>query len=126
MSDTITRIRNAQISRHKSVIVRNTKLILNVLQIFLSEGYINAINNIYINNKNYIQVVLKYNNESRPLVNELKMISKPSKSVYRKFKEIYAINNNLGLIVLSSSLGILSHKNAKKLKVGGKIICKIF
>ena len=109
----------------KSVIVPLSKFRLEILEILKSEGYIN---NFFIEkneNKQYLIVNLKYY-EGSPVIKEIKRISKPGRRVYSKATSIPRIQNGLGLAILSTSKGVMSDTDARKNKIGGEVICRVF
>jgi len=125
ISDSITRIRNAQMMFQKSIIINNSKHIKNILQVILTEGYIKCLNLIKIDGREYIKIFLNYDKNNKPIINKIQIISKPGRRVYIKKNEMKNIYDN-GIYILSTSNGILSNLSAKKMKIGGEIICKIF
>jgi len=125
ISDSITKIRNAQMMLQKSIILSNSKYIKNILQVILMEGYIKCLNLIKIAGREYIKIFLKYDKNNKPIINKIQIVSKPGKRVYIKKNEMKNIYDN-GIYILSTSNGILSNLSAKKMKIGGEIICKIF
>ena len=126
ISDGIARICNAQIVTHSSVILKYSKFVYNILQVLLQEGYVLSINNIEINNKAYIRVILKYDKQYKPVIKKIYMVSKPSKRIYKKRRNINFMCNNLSILILSTSYGVMSNFKAKKLGIGGEIICAVF
>lgn len=126
LSDSVTRIRNAQKVFHSSVLIKYSKVVQGTLQVLLGEGYIKSIKYIKIKNKEYIRVGLKYIKNSKAVINNIIIISKPGKRTYQKCNDIKNIYNNLGISIISTPLGIMSNVRAKKSRVGGEVICKIF
>ena len=125
VGDMFTRIRNGQMRTLKSVNVPLSKFRLQILEILKSEGYIN---NFFIEkkeNKQYLIVDLKYY-EGLPVIKEIKRISKPGRRVYSKATSIPKIQNGLGLAILSTSKGVMSDTDARKNKIGGEVICRVF
>ena len=125
VGDMFTRIRNGQMRTLKSVNVPLSKFRLQILEILKSEGYIN---NFFIEkkeNKKYLIVDLKYY-EGSPVIKEIKRISKPGRRVYSKATSIPKIQNGLGLAILSTSKGVMSDTDARKNKIGGEVICRVF
>ncbi len=121
ISNMLTNIRNGQLSKKKSILIFYSKIKESILKILLNEGFIK--NYKLINNK--IIIILKYflNN---PVITKIKKISKPSLRIYKSYKDIPIIMSGLGICIVSTSLGILTGKEAIKLKVGGEIICYVF
>ena len=126
IGDMFTRIRNGQMRNLASVNVPASKFRSKILEILRTEGYIN---NFYLesseNNKKIIKVNLKYY-EGSPVIKEIKRISKPGRRVYSRATSIPKIQNGLGIAILSTSRGVMSDIDARKNKIGGEIICKVF
>ena len=132
VSDMLTRIRNASLARHTFTTVRFNKLNLAVLKVLQAEGYINDFElEKQPNNITIIKVFLKYKGWwiKKPLFSILKRISKPGQRVFSGYKNFQKIINVLkyeqGIAIVSTSIGVMSHKKAKKLKKGGEIVCYI-
>nr|YP_011005019.1 30S ribosomal protein S8 [Analipus japonicus]WAM61882.1 30S ribosomal protein S8 [Analipus japonicus] len=127
MADTLTRIRNANLVRHQIVRVMNTKMTFSVVKILKEEGYISSFEEIEISNKKYLLICLKYHSQKRqPIITGIKRISKPGLRIYVNKSNLPNILNNLGIAVLSTSKGILTNSKAKKLGIGGEVICYIW
>jgi len=126
VGDMFTRIRNGQMRSLKEIDVPASKFRLSILEILKSEGYIN---NFFIenneNNKKTLKVNLKYY-EGSPVIKEIKRISKPGRRVYSRATSVPKIHNGLGLAILSTSKGVMSDSEARKNKIGGEIICRVF
>lgn len=127
IADMLTRIRNANLVRHRIVQVLKTKLTLSLAQILKEEGYIANFEEIKIAKKSYLLLSLKYYNQRRqPIITAIKRISKPGLRVYVDKKNLPIVINNLGIAILSTSKGILTNIKAKKLGIGGEVICYIW
>ena len=132
VSDMLTRIRNASLARHSSVAIPYSTLNLNILNVLLKEGYIKGFElQILEKNQKIIKASLKYKGWwiKKPLFSILKRISKPGQRIFSGYKElpkkISVLKYKQGTAILSTSIGVISHAKAKKLKVGGEIICYI-
>nr|QZL38557.1 ribosomal protein S8 [Sargassum ilicifolium var. conduplicatum] len=127
IADMLTRIRNANLVRHQIVRVIKTKIIFSLTKILKEEGYISSFEEIEIDNKKYLLLCLKYHNQKRePIITGIKRISKPGLRVYVNKSNLPNILNNLGIAVLSTSKGIITNHKAKKLGIGGEVICYIW
>lgn len=132
VSDMLTRIRNACLVKHQSTNIIYTKLNLDILKVFLTEGYINNYQIYEINNKPiFINIQINYKGWwiKEPLFISLKRISKPGKRIYSSYKTFNKIINNLrynqGLAIISTSIGVMTHYKAINMKKGGEILCYI-
>nr|QXI87732.1 ribosomal protein S8 [Sargassum feldmannii] len=127
IADMLTRIRNANLVRHQIVRVIKTKIIFSLTKILKEEGYISSFEEIEIENKKYLLLCLKYHNQKRePIITGIKRISKPGLRVYVNKSNLPNILNNLGIAILSTSKGIITNHKAKKLGIGGEVICYIW
>jgi len=132
VSDMLTRIRNATLARHSFVRVNYSKLNLAILKVLTSEGYITSFDfETNENSQKLIKVSLKYKGWwiKKPLFSDLKRISKPGQRVFSGYKHFNEVIDTLqyeqGTAIISTSLGVMSHIKATKLKKGGEILCYI-
>lgn len=127
IADLLTRIRNACMVKNRIVKVLDTRMSKDILGILKSEGLIENFKIINENKHSYIVILLKYTEDSsQPVITHLKRISKPGLRVYVKSKNIPKVLNNLGISILSTSKGILTNFQAKRMKVGGELLCCIW
>lgn len=127
IADTLTRIRNANLVRHQIVRVLKTKITFSIIQILKEEGYISSFEEIEISKVKYLLLCLKYHSQKRqPIITGIKRISKPGLRIYVNKNNLPNILNNLGIAILSTSKGILTNNKAKKLGIGGEVICYIW
>ncbi len=133
VSDMLTRIRNASLARHSFTRIRYSKLNLAILRVLEAEGYINE---FYIENdentsQKIIKALLKYKGWwiKKPFFSTIKRISKPGQRVFSPYKNfskiVDGLNSEQGIAVVSTSIGVMTHSKAAKLKKGGEIICYI-
>ena len=132
VSDMLTRVRNASLAHQAFTRVKFNKLNLSVLKVLETEGYIESFNiENQTNNTKLIKVFLKYKGWwiKKPLFSTLKRISKPGQRVfssYRNFNKIIdVLKYEQGTAIISTSIGVMSHTKATKLKKGGEIVCYI-
>lgn len=127
VSDLLTRIRNAQMIGKKFVESPMSLERRGVLQVLFDEGYIAGFSVVEGKNSSFkiLRVELKYN-ENGPVIAEIKRISKPGRRVYSSIKNLPLIKNGLGISILSTNKGILSDVEARKMLVGGEVICSVF
>jgi len=127
ISDLLTRIRNANMVKHRIVYIPSTKMSLAILKILKNEGYIEKFENFEENNKKYLIVFLKYIGKKRePVISKLKRISKPGLRIYSNSKKLPIVLNNLGIAIVSTSKGVITNLRAKELGIGGEILCYIW
>ncbi|KQC11893.1 MAG: 30S ribosomal protein S8 [Desulfuromonas sp. SDB] len=126
IADMLTRIRNAIRANKKTVEVPYSNLKFQLAQIMQAEGYIEGVQQPADQIKKFFTVELKYINDQKPVITNLKRVSRPGLRVYRGYREVPRILDNIGISVLSTPLGLMTDREARKKKVGGEIICKIW
>jgi small subunit ribosomal protein S8 len=127
IADMLTRIRNGQQRKLISINVPYSKFREQVLSVIRNEGYIKSYKKVPVaKNIDSFVVDLKYLRDGRPVIQEIKKVSKPGRRIYTPISDLGACYNNLGVVILSTSKGVLSDVQARKEKVGGEIICQIF
>ena len=132
VSDMLTRIRNASLAKHSFTCVKYSKLNLAILNVLQAEGYIKsyAVQSLE-NNKADIKIILNYKGWwiKKPLFSTLKRISKPGHRIFSGYKHfddtIDVLRYEQGIAIISTSIGVMSHNKATKLKKGGEILCYV-
>ncbi|WCR54552.1 MAG: 30S ribosomal protein S8 [Wolbachia endosymbiont of Ctenocephalides orientis wCori] len=125
IGDFLTRIRNAQLAMHRTTRVLFSKVNSSILEILKEEGYILDYKKEVENNILSFIVKLKYYDRS-PVINDIARVSKPGCRRYSRYKDISKAYNGLGIFIISTSKGIMTDYNARNLKVGGEILCRVF
>ena len=126
ISDMITRIRNAQMRSLNNVKIPNSKFRARILDVLKKEGYISDYKFLSeTKNKGSLSVDLKYN-DGLPVIKEIKRVSKPGRRIYARATSIPKIQNGLGIVIVSTSRGIMSDNDARSKNIGGEVICKVF
>jgi small subunit ribosomal protein S8 len=126
ISDMLTRIRNGIMARHDSVTVPFSKLKQNLSRILEQEKYIKSVSESKVNDKPVLEIKLKYSdNDGTPAIKHLARISKPGKRVYGAKDELPNVLNGYGIAIISTPVGLLTNREARKRGVGGEIICEI-
>ncbi len=126
VADSITRIRNAAMRKLDVTTLMHSKLVEAVMVVFQNKGYIESFNVKEDGNKKFIKVVIKYDNNGKSAITEVKKISKPGRRVYKGKDEMKRFKNGYGTIVVSTSKGVLSNEDAHKIGVGGELLCSIW
>jgi small subunit ribosomal protein S8 len=128
IADYLTRIRNAQMAGFRIVDIPASKEKKSITEILYKNGYI--LKYIFEDSENkqgLIRIALKYDPVTRlPVIRELKRISKPGKRVYGNVETIPKVINGLGIVIVSTSKGILTDKEARKANVGGEVLCQVY
>ncbi len=126
ISDMFTCIRNAQLAKKKKISIYYTKFKCSILNVIYSEGYIKKYNIFFdILKKKKINIYLKYY-LNKPVISFIKKISRPSLRIYKSYKNLPLIRSGLGVVIISTSKGVLSDKKARYLNIGGEIIGYIY
>jgi small subunit ribosomal protein S8 len=124
ISDFLTKMRNAINAKHHLVEVPLTKITKSIAQILKEEGFLN---DFKILKKNILVLSLKYSEKNRqPIISTIERISKPGLRNYVNNKNIPNVLGNLGISIISTSKGLMTNSQAKTLKIGGEILCKIY
>jgi small subunit ribosomal protein S8 len=126
IADLLTRIRNANIVRHEIVEVPSSTIKKALLNIMLQEGYIKNVEEYTDGSVNMIRLSMKYGKDKERVITGLKRISKPGLRVYCRKEEIPKVLNGLGVAVISTSKGIVTDRDARKLGLGGEVLCYIW
>lgn len=116
-------IKNGQLSKQNFILQQKKKICENFLKILWDEGFILGYK-IDSNNKNMLKIFLKYKN-NKPVINSIKIISKPSHKIYYSLKQLWKIDSNKSFIIVSTSQGLKSLTDCKKLKIGGEPLISI-
>ncbi|MCK7487933.1 MAG: 30S ribosomal protein S8 [Bacillus subtilis] len=126
IADLLTRIRNANAMKHATVEIPASKLKVEILTLLKSEGYITNFELVNDGVQGALKVTLKYLKNNERAVRGLKRISKPGLRVYAKNDELPRVLNGLGIAIVSTSQGIMTDREARKLQVGGEIIAYVW
>ncbi|MBF0213953.1 MAG: 30S ribosomal protein S8 [Magnetococcales bacterium] len=125
ISDMLSRIRNAQMVRKDQVDVPVSKLKARIAEILKEEGFIEKIELLPSGNFNVLRLDLKYR-QGRPVIEEIRRRSRPGRREYVARDEIPSVYQGLGIAILSTSKGVVSNRQARKLGVGGELLCTVF
>lgn len=127
IADMLTRIRNAQVAKHDSVVMPASNAKKAIAKILLDEGYIKAYEKIDDGVQGQIKLTLKYvNGKQQPVIAGLKRISKPGLRVYAKCEELPKVLGGLGVAIVSTSRGLMTDKNARSNNLGGEVLAYIW
>jgi small subunit ribosomal protein S8 len=126
ISDFLTRVRNASKAGHRHVDVRWSSIVENVAEVMKSERFIDHFITKEDGNIKKMRVFLRYTSQGKPVINDLKRVSSPGCRNYKGFEEIPEIFNGFGISILSTSLGVMAGKVARKKHVGGELLCYIW
>jgi small subunit ribosomal protein S8 len=122
----LTRIRNANVVRHEILEVPSSNIKKAIANIMLQEGYLKNIEEYQDGSVSMLRLTMKYGQNKERVITGLKRISKPGLRVYTKNEDIPKVLNGLGVAVISTSKGIVTDRDARKLGLGGEVICYIW
>ena len=125
IGDMIARIKNAQLRNHKKAQLPSSKFKVKIAEVLKSEGYIIDYKVSQESNKPYLEISLKYNS-GNPVISSIQRVSKPGRRIFSRAESLPKINNGLGIAIISTPKGVMTDIDARKQKVGGEIICKVF
>lgn len=126
IADMLTRIRNAIMTSYDTVDIPSSRLKVELAKTLKSEGYIRNYKNITHQGKRVIRVLLAYDEKGESIIGGLKRVSKPGCRIYTGSDNIPLVLNGYGVSILSTSKGIMTDREAKKLHIGGEILCSIW
>ena len=126
IADMLTRIRNANTVGHETVEIPASKMKKAIAEILKEEGYIEDFEVIEDDKQGIIKVTMKYGANKEKVISGIKKISKPGLKVYAKAQDVPKVLGGLGVAIISTSKGIVSDKEARKLGVGGEVICYVW
>jgi small subunit ribosomal protein S8 len=126
IADMLTRIRNAILVKKNDVRLPSSRMKVEIAKILKEEGYIRNFKVIDDNKQGMLDIVLKYNADRESVITGLKKISKPGCRIYCKSDSIPKALDGLGVVIISTSQGILTGKKCVELKVGGEVLCSVW
>ncbi len=126
IADMLTRIRNAAMTRKRRVSMPSSKMKLAIARILKEEGFIQHYDVTNEKPQPQLRIVLRYDREKRPVITNLKRVSKPGRRIYVKHDEIPWVLSGMGIAILTTPKGVLSDRKARKLGVGGEVICYVW
>ena len=125
IGDMIARIKNAQSRSHKKVELPSSNFKVKIAEILKNEGFVKDFKVNAENNKNLLSLELKYHS-GNPVINTFERVSKPGRRIFSSADGLPKINNGLGIAIVSTPKGVMTDLDARKQRVGGEIICKVF
>ncbi len=126
IADMLTKIRNASLAKHSSTVVPASNTKMEICKILKDEGYISSFKTIEDGSRKFIKILLKYDSRNNSVIKNIKKLSTPGRRVYSGYKEMPRILNGYGVIIVSTSSGIITGRKAREAKVGGELICAIW
>lgn len=125
IADMLTRVRNALRNKSEIVNVRASGVCAGVAQVLKDEGYIEDFKRVDDDKQGLIRIYLRYGPNGEQIVTELKRASRPGRRIYRGVDDLPRPLDGLGVAIISTSRGVLSDRQCRKLKVGGEVLCTV-
>lgn len=127
IADMLTRIRNAQVAKHDTVVLPASNAKKAIAKILLAEGYVKSVDFVDDGPQGSIKIVLKYvNGKQQPVIAGLKRISKPGLRVYARCEELPKVLGGLGIAIISTPKGLMTDKQARAAAIGGEVLAYIW
>ena len=125
IADMLTQIRNAQAVDKETVSIPFSNLKYEIAEILEKGGFVEKVKKRGRKERKKIEITLKYENEI-PAISSLKVVSRPGQRIYKSYKEIGRVKRGYGIVIISTSKGLMTDKEARKQKIGGEVICEIW
>lgn len=126
IADMLTKIRNAASAGHESVDVPASKMKWEIISILKTEGYIKNFKKTNHEGMDSIRVFLKYDDKDSSVIHGIEKVSTPGRRVYSGYREMPRVFNGYGTLIVSTSKGVITGKNASENQLGGELICKVW
>ena len=126
IADMLTRIRNALMARHDSVLVPSSRMKLSILRILKREGFISDYEVVRGKPHRVLKIYLKYGEDKQPIISKLERISKPGLRIYTQRREIPRVYGGLGIAIMSTPKGVMTGHQAWRQGLGGEMLCYIW
>ena len=125
IGDMLARLKNSQMRSHKKIELPSSKFKAKIAEVLKSEGYIIDYEVKPEKNKSKLLISLKYNS-GNPVISSIERISKPGRRIFSSAESLPKVNNGLGIAIISTPKGVMTDIDARKQKIGGEVICKVF
>ena len=126
IADMLTRIRNAIMARHDSVLIPTSRMKLSIASIIKEEGFINDYEVLRGKPHRVIKISLKYDDKNQPVLSGLERVSKPGLRAHVQRKEVPRVYGGLGIAILSTSKGVMTGQQAWRQRIGGELLCYVW
>ncbi len=126
IADFLTRLRNAQLARHKTTTVPSSKIKVRIAEILKDEGYLDDVRVEDNDGRAVLHVTLKYDERSLPVIEGITRISRPGLRRYSAADDISKVRGGIGLAIISTSRGLMTDVQARRDRVGGEVLCTVW
>lgn len=126
IADMLTRIRNAGMAKHPKLDVPSSNVKVAVATVLMEQGFIKNFKTISDGKQGILRIYLKYDEDSHPIIHEIRRVSRPGRRIYVSKDRIPTVKNGLGCAILSTSKGVLADVAAREAQVGGEVLCTVW
>lgn len=126
IADMLTKVRNASRAKHEKVDISTSKMKLQIVKILKNEGYIKNFKKVSKDGFSFVRIFLKYDEKQGPVLHDIQRVSTPGRRVYSGYRRMPRVFNGHGVLVVSTSVGVITGKSASEQKVGGELICTVW
>ena len=126
IADMLTRIRNATMARHDSVLVSSSRLKTSIAKILKEEGFIKDYEIVREDSHRSIKIYIRYQEKNQPVLTGLERVSKPGLRIYVEKKEIPRVYGGMGIAIISTPKGVMTGKQAWRQGIGGELLCYVW
>jgi small subunit ribosomal protein S8 len=126
IADMLTRIRNALMARHTQVLMPSSKLKMAIAKILREEGFIQDFDVSQQDKQAVLRIRLKYTDQRKPVLNGLQRVSTPGRRIYTGYRDVNWVQSGMGIAILTTPKGLMTDRKARRLKVGGEVLCQIW
>lgn len=126
IADMLTRIRNASMVQHRTVVIPSSKIKANIAKILQEEGFIQAYSVTDEQPQPNLVLQLKYTGRGEPVITGLQRVSKPGRRTYTGYREIPWVRSGLGINIVSTPKGLMTGRKARQARLGGEILCNVW
>jgi len=125
IADMLTRLRNAAAAKHDKIELAASKMKVAIVELLRQKGFIDSYRLVRDKEFDVLKIILKYNNKC-PMLLGVKRLSKPGRRLYCSYDKIPRIKNGVGMVIVSTSKGLLTDSQAREKKLGGELICSVW
>ncbi|MCO6452836.1 MAG: 30S ribosomal protein S8 [Caldilineales bacterium] len=126
IADMLTRIRNAQLAKHKQVVIPGSTMKLDIARILAEEGFIRGYDEIKEGPQPQLRITLRYDADRKPIIMGLERVSKPGRRIYSQKNDVPWVHSGLGVAILSTPKGMMTGRDARRAGVGGEVVCYVW
>ena len=126
LADMLTRIRNANMNRFDRVDIPSSKIKVNMAKVLRNEGYIKNYKVMRDKKRGILRIYLKYGPNNERVIDGIQRISRPGRRAYSVWDKLPRVRNGLGISIISTSHGVMTDRDARKMKIGGEVLCSVW